>query len=96
MSHIPLLRPDKAPPEANQVYDDFHRRISFPRPPNFIMTQGHAPTDVPVSARDKTTGADLARLNETRRVTGGDLVSLHRGQPDANINTPRRGPTVER
>ena len=54
------------------------------------------PTDAPIPARDKTTGADLARLNESRRATGGDLKSLHRGQPDANINTPRRGPTVER
>jgi len=54
------------------------------------------PTDAPISKRDKTSGADLARLNETQRATGGDLASAHRGQPDANVNTPRGGPTVER
>ena len=26
------------------VYDEFHRRMSFPAPPNFIMTHGHSPT----------------------------------------------------
>ncbi len=44
MSHIPLLKPDQASPATKDVYDDFHRRMSFPGPPNFIMTQGHAPT----------------------------------------------------
>ena len=33
------------------------------------------PTDAPIPARDKTTGADLARLNESRRATGGDLIA---------------------
>ncbi len=43
MSHIPLLRPEKAPPEVKAVYEEFHRRMSFPSAPNFIMTQGHSP-----------------------------------------------------
>ena len=25
------------------MYDEFHRRMQFPAPPNFIMTQGHSP-----------------------------------------------------
>src|SRR5688572_30184844 len=44
MSHIPILRPEVAPIATQKVYDEFHRRMSFPRPPNFIMTQGHSPT----------------------------------------------------
>ena len=59
-------------------------------------TQQPLPSDAQVPARDKTTGADLARLNETRRATGGSLDEPKRGQPDANVNTPRGGPTVER
>lgn len=41
--HIPPLPPDQATQEARAVYDEFHRRMSFPAPPNFIMTQGHSP-----------------------------------------------------
>jgi len=44
MSNIPLLPPEKASEEAKTVYDEFYRRMSFPSPPNFIMTQGHSPT----------------------------------------------------
>src|SRR4029077_4314637 len=44
MSHIPLLRPEDASSQAKEVYEEFHRRMSFPSPPNFIMTQGHSPT----------------------------------------------------
>src|SRR5687767_11829380 len=29
-------------PRAKTVYEEFHRRMSFPSPPNFIMTQGHS------------------------------------------------------
>jgi uncharacterized peroxidase-related enzyme len=43
MPHIPILRPEEASDDARVVYDDFHRRMSFPSPPNFIMTQGHSP-----------------------------------------------------
>ena len=42
--HIPVLPPDEASDEAQSVYDEFHKRMSFPAPPNFIMTQGHSPT----------------------------------------------------
>lgn len=44
MPHIPVLPPDRASKESNAVYDEFHRRMSFPAPPNFIMTQGHSHT----------------------------------------------------
>lgn len=44
MPHIPILKPAKASKEAQDVYDEFHRRMSFQAPPNFIMTQGHSPT----------------------------------------------------
>jgi uncharacterized peroxidase-related enzyme len=40
---MPLLHPESASKEAQDVYDDFYRRMAFPRPPNFILTQGHAP-----------------------------------------------------
>jgi uncharacterized peroxidase-related enzyme len=44
--HVPLLRPEEASKEVNAVYDEFARRMSFPSPPNFIMTQGHSATVV--------------------------------------------------
>jgi AhpD family alkylhydroperoxidase len=43
MAHIPTLPPEKASAEAKAVYDEFHRRMSFPAAPNFITTLGHAP-----------------------------------------------------
>jgi uncharacterized peroxidase-related enzyme len=43
MPHIPTLPPDDAPDEVKAVYADFSRKMRFPSPPNFIMTQGHAP-----------------------------------------------------
>jgi uncharacterized peroxidase-related enzyme len=46
MSHIPPLSPSKASPAVRTVYDEFHQKMSFPQPPNFIMTQGHSPTVV--------------------------------------------------
>ena len=42
MPHIPILESDDAPPEVQALYQDFIRRMSFPHPPNFIMTQGHS------------------------------------------------------
>ena len=54
------------------------------------------PSNAPIPRKDKTAGADLARLNETKSATGGPLDSALRGVPDANINTPRGGPVVER
>jgi uncharacterized peroxidase-related enzyme len=42
MPHIPLLKPESAPDEVKAVYTDFHRRMSFPAPPNFILAQGHS------------------------------------------------------
>ena len=44
MPKIPLLPRPQAPAESRVVYDEFYRKMSFPSPPNFIMTQGHAPT----------------------------------------------------
>lgn len=46
MPHIPILKPDEAPKEVKGVYEEFHRRMSFPSAPNFIMTQGHSSTVV--------------------------------------------------
>jgi alkylhydroperoxidase family enzyme len=42
MPHISILPPDQASKESKAVYDEFHRRMQFPAPPNFIMTQGHS------------------------------------------------------
>jgi len=44
--HVPLLKPEDASKEVNAVYEEFARRMSFPSPPNFIMTQGHSVTVV--------------------------------------------------
>ena len=44
MANISILKPADASPEVKTVYEEFHRRMSFPSPPNFIMTQGHSPT----------------------------------------------------
>ena len=44
MPFIPVLKPNDASIEARTVYDEFYRRMSFPSPPNFIMTQGHSPS----------------------------------------------------
>ena len=33
-----------APQPVRDVYEEFHTRMAFPSPPNFIMTQGHSPT----------------------------------------------------
>ncbi len=41
----PLL-PADAPKEVTEIYDEFRRKMGFPSPPNFIMTQGHSPTVV--------------------------------------------------
>jgi uncharacterized peroxidase-related enzyme len=46
MAHVPILPPDKASKDANVVYDEFYRQMSFPSPPNFITTQGHSSTVV--------------------------------------------------
>jgi uncharacterized peroxidase-related enzyme len=44
MPRVPILKPADAPAASRDVYDEFHRRMDFPAPPNFIMTQGHSPT----------------------------------------------------
>ena len=44
MPRVPILRPSEASKEVQAVYEEFHHRMSFPAPPNFIMTQGHSPT----------------------------------------------------
>ncbi len=43
MPHINIVPPTEASAEVKVVYEEFHRRMSFPSPPNFIMTQGHSP-----------------------------------------------------
>jgi uncharacterized peroxidase-related enzyme len=43
MQLIPPLRPEAAPPEVREVYDDFLTKMGFPAAPNFITTQGHSP-----------------------------------------------------
>ena len=40
MPRIPVLNSEKAKPEVQAVYEDFYQRMSFLRPPNFIMSQG--------------------------------------------------------
>ena len=46
MAYIPILEPEYASPETQTVYEEFHKRMCFPAPPNFIKTQGHSPTVV--------------------------------------------------
>lgn len=46
MPHVPILSPEEAPKEVNAVYGEFYQQMSFPSPPNFIMTQGHSRTVV--------------------------------------------------
>jgi uncharacterized peroxidase-related enzyme len=42
MPHVPLLKTENASETVKAIYSDFHRRMSFPAPPNFILTQGHS------------------------------------------------------
>ena len=44
MAHLTIVQPTQAPKEVRAVYEEFYKRMSFPSPPNFIMTQGHSPT----------------------------------------------------
>ena len=44
MPHFPIVKPSEASDDVKSVYDEFHRRMSFPSAPNFIMTQGHSST----------------------------------------------------
>jgi len=46
MPHIPIVPPEQASKEVKAVYEEFYRGMSFPAPPNFIMTQGHSSTVV--------------------------------------------------
>jgi uncharacterized peroxidase-related enzyme len=46
MPHVPILTSAHASKETQAVYDEFHRRMQFPSPLNFIMSQGHSPTVV--------------------------------------------------
>jgi uncharacterized peroxidase-related enzyme len=43
MPHVPPCLPPSASAEAQAIYDEFYRSMGFPAPPNFIVTQGHAP-----------------------------------------------------
>lgn len=42
MPLLPPLQPMDATREVQEIYEDFRRRMSFPAPPNFILTQGHS------------------------------------------------------
>ena len=44
MANTPILKPEEASSAVQVVYEEFYRRMAFPSPPNFIMTQGHSPT----------------------------------------------------
>ena len=44
MSRVPILRPEAASQPVKDIYEEFHLRMAFPSPPNFIMTLGHSPT----------------------------------------------------
>ena len=44
MPHVSILPPERASQEAQTIYTEFHRRMAFPAPPNFIKTQGHSHT----------------------------------------------------
>jgi uncharacterized peroxidase-related enzyme len=44
MPRIPTLEFEKAASDVKAIYTDFHQRMSFPAPPNFIKSQGHAPS----------------------------------------------------
>lgn len=46
MPHWPIVEPEAAVPAVQAVYQDFHRRMSFPAAPNFIKAQGHSATVV--------------------------------------------------
>jgi uncharacterized peroxidase-related enzyme len=46
MPHIPVLPPESASGDVLAVYENFGTRMSFPKVPNFIATQGHSPTVV--------------------------------------------------
>jgi len=42
MPRVPPLPAETAPDAVKSIYEDFGRQMSFPSPPNFIMTQGHS------------------------------------------------------
>jgi uncharacterized peroxidase-related enzyme len=42
MPRLPVVKPSEASKDVQTVYEEFYRRMSFPSPPNFIMTQGHS------------------------------------------------------
>lgn len=44
LPHVPIVPPEQASKDVKEVYEEFYRRMSFPAPPNFIMTQGHSAT----------------------------------------------------
>jgi uncharacterized peroxidase-related enzyme len=44
MPHIQPCPPEAASKESAAVYEEFYLGMGFPAAPNFILTQGHAPT----------------------------------------------------
>jgi len=43
MPHIAPCIPPGVSEQSKAVYEEFYRGMGFPAPPNFILTQGHAP-----------------------------------------------------
>ena len=44
MPRIPTVELEQAANDVKAIYGDFHTRMSFPAPPNFIKSQGHSAT----------------------------------------------------
>ena len=44
MPRIPTVELEQAANDVKAIYSDFHTRMSFPAPPNFIKSQGHSAT----------------------------------------------------
>ena len=87
MAHLEIVQPTQAPKEVQAVYEEFHRRMSFPSPPNFIMTQGHSPTVARGTwelVRNVLVSGEIARWMKEMMfvaISKGSSVSLLHGGP---------------
>jgi hypothetical protein len=74
MAHVPLLEVEQAPLQVKTVYEEFHRRMSFPSPPNFIMDAR------PLSRRGAGNvggGAECPGLRRDSAMDEGDDICRH-------------------
>ena len=95
--HIPVLKMEDASPEVKVVYEEFYRRMSFPSPPNFIMTQGHSKTvprgtlEAVVKARNAAVTAQRpsAQAVAENALSGAlrQLIALSESYPDLKANS---------